>query len=64
MLTLSRKLGERIIIGDGESKITVEVVDIQGNRVRVGVTAPKDVVILREELAARGRRPDADNSGN
>lgn len=47
MLTLSRKEGERIIIGNG---ITIEVVKILGNRVKIGVRAPSDVVILREEL--------------
>ena len=47
MLVLSRKIGERIIIND---KITVEVLQIVGNRIRLGVTAPAGVPILREEL--------------
>ncbi len=49
MLVLSRKIGERIIIND---HITVEVLQIVGNRVRLGVTAPSGVPILREELVA------------
>ncbi len=49
MLVLSRKIGERIIIND---HITVEVLQIVGNRVRLGVTAPSGVPILREELLA------------
>lgn len=49
MLVLSRKLGERIVIND---QITVEVLQIIGNRVRLGVTAPAGVPILREELLA------------
>ncbi len=47
MLVLSRKIGERIIINDN---ITVEVLQIVGNRIRLGVTAPAGVPILREEL--------------
>ena len=47
MLVLSRKIGERIVIND---QITVEVLQIVGNRVRLGVTAPVGCPILREEL--------------
>ena len=49
MLVLSRKIGERIVINDN---ITVEVLQILGNRVRIGITAPTGVPILREELVA------------
>jgi carbon storage regulator len=48
MLVLSRKPGEKIVIGDG---ITVTVVEVDGNRVRLGIEAPADVRILRGELA-------------
>jgi carbon storage regulator len=47
MLVLSRKLGEKVIIGDN---ITLTVVEIEGNRVRFGIDAPSDVRILRAEL--------------
>jgi carbon storage regulator len=47
MLVLTRKVGERIIIADS---IVLEVVEIQGNRVRLGLQAPPNVSILREEL--------------
>ncbi len=47
MLVLSRKLGEAIVIGDG---ITVTVVEVKGERVRLGFTAPAEVPIHREEL--------------
>jgi carbon storage regulator len=47
MLVLSRKIGERIIIND---QIVVEVLQIIGNRIRLGVTAPSGIPILREEL--------------
>ena len=49
MLVLSRKIGERIIIND---TITVEVLQVVGNRIRLGVTAPPGVPIMREELLA------------
>ena len=51
MLVLSRKVGERIQIGDG---ISVIVTRIAGNRVTLGVTAPKDVHIVRSELKPFG----------
>ena len=47
MLCLSRKLGEKIIIGDN---ITITVIDIQGNKIRLGIEAPRDVSVMREEL--------------
>jgi carbon storage regulator len=50
MLVLSRKPGEKVVIGNG---ITLTVVEVKGNRVRVGIDAPDDVRILRAELAGR-----------
>ena len=47
MLVLTRKNGERIII-DGQIEITV--VEVRGNQVRLGVQAPREVTVLREEL--------------
>lgn len=47
MLILTRRVDERIFIGDD---ITLCVLDIEGNRVRLGLEAPKDVAILREEI--------------
>jgi len=47
MLVLSRKLGEKVVIGDN---ITLTVVEIDGNRVRLGLEAPDQVRILRSEL--------------
>jgi carbon storage regulator len=47
MLVLTRREGERIALGDD---IVVTVVSIQGNKVRLGVSAPDDVVIRRGEL--------------
>jgi carbon storage regulator len=48
MLVLARRRNEGIVIGDG---ITVTVVEIRGNQVRLGIEAPKQVRVLREELA-------------
>ena len=48
MLVLSRKPGEKLVI---DSHITITVVEVVGNRVRIGIEAPADVRILRGELA-------------
>ena len=50
MLTISRRAGERILIGDD---IVVEVVEVSGGNVRLGITAPKELRIYREELWER-----------
>jgi carbon storage regulator len=52
MLVLSRKLNESIIISDN---IRVTVVEIGHGKVRIGIDAPPDVEIMREELLARRR---------
>lgn len=52
MLILSRKVKEKIFIGDDKS-IIIEVLDIQAGKVRVGITAPNDVNIYREEVFYR-----------
>jgi carbon storage regulator len=52
MLVLSRKVGEEIVIG---SNIRVRVLSVQGNQIRLGFVAPRDVEIQREELLAPGR---------
>jgi carbon storage regulator len=48
MLVLSRKLGEKIVIGDN---IVVTVVKIDRNQIRIGIEAPSDVPVYREEIA-------------
>jgi carbon storage regulator len=53
MLVLSRQLGEEILIGD---EISVTVVEVQGNRVKLAITAPKRVPVLRAELRKKGRK--------
>jgi carbon storage regulator len=49
MLVLSRKIGEQIIIGDA---IRVNVVGVHGNCVRLGIAAPPQISVWREELVA------------
>lgn len=56
MLVLSRRRGERIRIGDN---ITVMVVEIRGGKVRVGIEAPEDIEVLRQELIKRDEKPKA-----
>jgi carbon storage regulator len=56
MLVLSRKVGEEIVIGDS---IRLKVLSIRGNQIRLGFTAPKDVIIHREELCHPATRTEA-----
>ena len=55
MLVLTRKIGERIRIGD---EISVRVLEVRGSQVRLGVEAPSDVRIFREEIY----RPEPEGS--
>jgi carbon storage regulator len=50
MLILTRRIGESLVIGEN---IVVRVVEIKGTQVRLGIEAPGDVQILREELVKR-----------
>lgn len=57
MLVLSRKCGEGIVL-PGLS-VTVTVVAVKGNRVRLGIAAPEEAVVLRDELFRRRKRESA-----
>lgn len=59
MLVLSRKVGERILIGD---KILVTVVKIGHGGVRIGVEAPPELAVVREELAKEIEREERERS--
>ena len=47
MLVIRRRAGESVLIGDG---VEVEVLEISGNQVKIGISAPRDVLILRREV--------------
>jgi carbon storage regulator len=57
MLVLSRKLGEKIYIGEN---VCITVVDIDRGKIRLGIEAPRDVAIYRQELLPTpgGQRPE------
>jgi carbon storage regulator len=53
MLILTRRIGERLVIG---TDVTVTVMGFKGNQVRIGVSAPKDVAVHREEIFEQIKR--------
>jgi carbon storage regulator len=57
MLILTRRVGETLMIGD---EVTVTVLGVKGNQVRIGVNAPRDVPVHREEIYERIKREQAD----
>ena len=59
MLILTRRVGETLMIGNN---VTVTVLGVKGNQVRIGVNAPKDVPVHREEIFERIKREEDQGS--
>ncbi|MCP5206414.1 MAG: carbon storage regulator CsrA [Hahellaceae bacterium] len=61
MLILTRRVGETLMVGDD---VTVTVLGVKGNQVRIGVNAPKEVAVHREEIYQRIQKEKTDGSDN
>jgi carbon storage regulator len=60
MLILTRRVGETLMIGDS---VSVTVLGVKGNQVRIGINAPKDVAVHRAEIFQRIKREQGGGSG-
>ncbi|AAU36954.1 MULTISPECIES: carbon storage regulator CsrA [Basfia] len=59
MLILTRKVGESLLIGDD---ISITILNVRGNQVKIGVNAPKDVSVHREEIYQRIKQAEEKES--
>jgi len=61
MLILTRRIGEKLVIGDD---VIVTVLGVKGNQIRIGIEAPPEVQVHREEIYQRILKERADAEGN
>ena len=61
MLILTRRVGETLMIGED---VTVTVLGVKGNQVRIGVNAPREVAVHREEIFDRIKREESGEGGH
>ena len=60
MLILTRRVGETVVIGED---ISVTVLGVKGNQIRLGINAPKDVAVHRQEIFDRIQNESTDSAG-